>query len=663
MAKTKNLLKRWWRFPVIIIALGIAVAITAPPATMLVKNIRHDRLINSDEYQAQYGRWDVVTLDGADRINAIHATMLPTGKVLLIAGSGNDVKMFKAGTYKTIVYDPATGSVKHVKTPIDMFCAGHVHLPTGNILVAGGNQGYETLGVNMTHAGGAMTIVNENPDAGVTVPKDTVFTSAKNGNRYRSEHAITLPAAQKDPYSYAVTPVERRVYVSSEKEGADGVLTTNHAFKVGLPGGPDANVHAWAPRLTMEKKEYQGLPDSYEFNPQTEEYEKVDSMEYGRWYPTLTTLPTGEVMAISGLDGAGAILDGEIETYSPETKQWTERPEYKRYFPTYPAIFSTLQENRLFFAGPSTGWGPATKARQPGFWNLADNSFQGVTGLRDPDLLETGSAGWLGPVNDQKLVVVGGGGVGDSLRSTNRIDVIDLKQQRPKFKPLTELKDETRYPNLVSLPSGELLITNGASKYRGMFSSDLHRAYILGLDGKLRDIADPKVGRNYHSTAMLLPSGQILTTGSDPLFSDAKNQKPGKFDQRFEIFTPPEQIRAQQQGKVRPGIATGPKSLALGEKGVFTLDKRAEGTKVTSVRMMVPASVTHITDTNQRTVDVPFVQNGDRITITVPDNVTLMPRGDYMVFVNDDQGQHSNAHWVRVTAPTYADAAYTENWG
>lgn len=648
MVKTKNLLKRWWRVPIIMIALGIAIAITAPPATMLVKNIRHERLINSPEYQAEYGRWDVVTLDGPDRINAIHATMLPTGKVLLIAGSGNDVKMFKAGTYKTLVYDPAAGTVKHVKTPADMFCAGHAHLSTGNILVAGGNQGYETLGVKMTNAGGPMTVVNENPDTGYTIPKGTVFTSKVNGNRYRSDSEITLPAASKDPSYYTVTPVERRVYVSAEKEGADGVITTNHAFDVALKDGPDNNLHAWAPRLTMEKKEYQGLPDAFEFNPITEEYERVDTMQYGRWYPTLTTLPDGDVMAISGLDGAGAILEGEIETYNPLTKEWTERPEFKRYFPTYPAIFSTLQENRLFFAGPTTGWGPASKARQPGFWNLDDNTFQGVQGLRDPDLLETGSAGWLGPVNDQKLVVVGGGGVGDSLRTTNRIDVIDLKSPKPHFQPLAELKDETRYPNLVSLPSGDLLITNGSEKYRGMFNSNLHRAYILGQDGQLRDLAEPKVGRNYHSTAMLLPSGQILTTGSDPLFSDAKNQKPGKFDQRFEIFTPPELIRAQQQNLQRPVIENGPKALTLGTQGVFTLKQQAAPTKVTSVRMMVPASVTHITDTNQRTIDVPFTQQGDRITVTLPTDKTLMPEGHYMVFLNDDQGQYNDAHWVRV---------------
>ncbi|MFT3661336.1 MAG: kelch motif-containing protein [Gordonia sp. (in: high G+C Gram-positive bacteria)] len=649
MTKTREFIARWWRIPVILIALGVVGAITAPPAVMLVNNFKHEREISSPDYQAKYGRWQVIELNGGDRINAIHATMLPTGKVLLIAGSGNNVEMFEAGTYKTIVYDPSTGVVKHVETPTDMFCAGHAHLSNGNILVAGGNQGYEKLGAKMTNAGGPMTVVNEDPTRTYTIPKGTVFTSNRNGNKYLSDAEIKLPPATQDEMTGATVPTERRVYVSSDVEGAAGVLTTNHPFTVGLPGGPTSVVHAWAPRLTMEKKEYQGLPDAYEFNPITEQYERVASMHYGRWYPTLTTLPSGKVMAISGLDGAGAILDGEIETYDPATRKWTERPEFKRYFPTYPAIFSTTRDDRLFFAGPSTGWGPATKAREPGFWNLSRNTFTPVPGIRDPHLLETGSAAWLGPVNDQRLVVVGGGGVGDSLESTRRIDVVDLKSRKPHFTPLTDLENPTRYPNLVNLPSGDLLITNGAEKYRGMFSSDLHKAYILGQDGKLRKIAAPKVGRNYHSTAMLLPDGQILTTGSDPLFSDAKNQKPGKFDQRFEIFTPPEYFQAQQKGLQRPLLERGPKTLSLGSTGVFTLKGRDAPAKITSVRMMVPASVTHITDTNQRSVDVKFTQSGNEVTVTMPTDPALMPLGNYMVFLNDDQGQHSVAHWLRVT--------------
>ena len=40
------------------------------------------------------------------RLNAIHAALLHTGKVLIIAGSGNNLDAFKAGTFKSLLWDP-----------------------------------------------------------------------------------------------------------------------------------------------------------------------------------------------------------------------------------------------------------------------------------------------------------------------------------------------------------------------------------------------------------------------------------------------------------------------------------------------------------------------------------------------------------------------------
>jgi len=68
--------------------------------------------------------------------------MLNNGKVLLVAGSGNDPNAFAAGTFKTAVYDPANGSFTNVPTPVDLFCAGHVQLSDGKVLVMGGNKDY-----------------------------------------------------------------------------------------------------------------------------------------------------------------------------------------------------------------------------------------------------------------------------------------------------------------------------------------------------------------------------------------------------------------------------------------------------------------------------------------------------------------------------------------
>ncbi|MFH9731312.1 galactose oxidase-like domain-containing protein [Streptomyces sp. NPDC017260] len=86
------------------------------------------------------GRWDV--LPTKNPVRSMHSVVLHNGKVLLIAGSGNDPEMFEAGTFTSAVYDPRTGDYKTVPTPKDMFCAGHVQLKDGRVLVMSGNAGY-----------------------------------------------------------------------------------------------------------------------------------------------------------------------------------------------------------------------------------------------------------------------------------------------------------------------------------------------------------------------------------------------------------------------------------------------------------------------------------------------------------------------------------------
>lgn len=86
------------------------------------------------------GRWEVLAAQSPAR--AMHAVLMRNGKVLLIAGSGNSQAMFAAGTFKTAVFDPATGSFTEVPTPADLFCSGHVQLRDGRVLVMGGNKDY-----------------------------------------------------------------------------------------------------------------------------------------------------------------------------------------------------------------------------------------------------------------------------------------------------------------------------------------------------------------------------------------------------------------------------------------------------------------------------------------------------------------------------------------
>ncbi|WP_053660495.1 galactose oxidase-like domain-containing protein [Streptomyces sp. MMG1121] len=90
--------------------------------------------------QCANGSWSV--LPTQNPVRSMHSVVLNNGKVLLIAGSGNSEDAFNAGTFTSAVYDPANGTYKVIPTPKDMFCAGHVQLQDGRVLVLSGNQAY-----------------------------------------------------------------------------------------------------------------------------------------------------------------------------------------------------------------------------------------------------------------------------------------------------------------------------------------------------------------------------------------------------------------------------------------------------------------------------------------------------------------------------------------
>lgn len=477
----------------------------------------------------QHGRWD--TLDYESPINSVHAALLKTGKVLLIAGSGNDSEQFDAGTFRTVVWNPADNSFKEIPTPWDAFCAGHAFLPDGRLLVAGGTRIYENLEIE--------------------------------------------------------------------------------------------------PKLN-----YGGLPDSYIFDPITEKYEKVEDMEIARWYPTLVGLEDGKILASAGLDDKGKMSGGETEIFDPATGQWTTSAELDHVFPTYPSL-TLMADGRLFYSGGNQGYVPGENSLRPGLWNLKTNEFQYVNGLPDPIRTDNSATVLLPPAQDQKVMILGGARAGDSpeTETTARTAVIDLDASaNPEYVQGPNLKNATRYPSAVILPDDTVLQTGGSRGYRGA-GGDLLSAQIYNpVTGTLTDAASPLVGRNYHSEAILLPDGRVAVFGSDPLF--------GNFEMRIEIYSPSYLFRGQ-----RPVITSGDTEVTRGTTAGFSLPGN---TTVTSAKLVRPSAVTHVTDVEQRSVDLPFTRTAGGINVEIPANPALLPPGWYMAFVTNERNVPSAAHWVHV---------------
>lgn len=365
----------------------------------------HEYKINRPEYKAENGKWDIVEFPEEYRQNTIHAALLHTGKILLVAGSGNNQDNFDAKKFDTRLWDPVKGTIKKIPTPSDLFCTGHTQLANGNLLIVSGTKSYEKLKGDVTKAGGLMIVHNEDPDEPKTIPQGSRFTGKENGKTFVTSENITVERAKKvfDPKTGAFLrndPGIRRVYVEAQKSGTKYETGTQDNYRVqGLKGADARNVYGIAQKLALDKKDFQGIRDSFEFDPVAEKYIKVDPMNEARWYPTLTTLSDGRVLSVSGLDDIGQLVPGKNETYDPKTRKWTYTKGI-RQFPTYPALFQ-MEDGKIFYSGANAGYGPDNVGRTPGIWDLETNKFQKIPGLSDPKLMETmrhgGAAARAGP--------------------------------------------------------------------------------------------------------------------------------------------------------------------------------------------------------------------------------------------------------------------------
>jgi hypothetical protein len=598
----------------------------------------HQYKINRPEYKAENGHWDIIEFPEEFRQDTIHASLLHTGKILMIAGSGNNQDNFNAKRFDTRIWDPVKGTIKKVPTPADLFCTGHTQLGNGDILIAGGTKRYEK-------AGGVMILYNENPDKPMTLPAGTRFTGKQNGRTFVSQDPVLLPRATKvfDRAGKWLrnNPGYGRVYVEAPREGTQYETGTQDNYTIqGLSGADARNTYGIAQKLALDKKDFEGIKDAYEFDPVAERYIKVDPMNEARWYPTLTTLSDGRILSVSGLDDIGQLVPGKNEIFDPATKKWTYT-RTTRQFPTYPALF-LMQNGKIFYSGSNAGYGPDDVGREPGIWDVGSNAFTKLPGLSDPNMMETSATVLLPPAQDEKFMVIGGGGVGESKLSSRKTRLIDLKAGKPAFTDGPSLEKGTRYPQSSVLPDDTVLVSGGSEDYRGRGDSNILQARLYHPDGNsFTQVADPLVGRNYHSGSILLPDGRVMFFGSDSLYGDKANTKPGKFEQRIEIYTPPYLYRG-----ARPSLSGGPQTIARGASGTFT-SRQAAGIK--KMRLIRPSASTHVTDVDQRSIALDFRVSGNKVTVTVPTNRNLVPSGWYMLFADDDQGTPSVAQWVKVS--------------
>jgi hypothetical protein len=190
--------------------------------------------------------------------------------------------------------------------------------------------------------------------------------------------------------------------------------------------------------------------------------------------------------------------------------------------------------------------------------------------------------------------------------------------------------------NAVLLPDRTVLVAGGSRMDESRVAATLVAEIYDPTQESWASAAAARVPRLYHSVAVLLPDGTVITAGSNPARGDE--------ELRLELFRPPYLFRGP-----RPVIDTVAEAFVYGE----TIDIQCqEAADIRWVSLIRPTSTTHCLNSDQRLVDVPFSLGdaGDRLEATIPNEPNLAPPGCYMLFLTNRTGIPSVANWVRLEA-------------
>ena len=358
-----------------------------------------------------------------------------------------------------------------------------------------------------------------------------------------------------------------------------------------------------------------GNPDISIFSPSSSSWSRSASMLRGRWYPTLTTLPSGDVLIISGFDEHGAIVE-EPEVWSPAGLRGLSGA--RGSLPNYPRTF-VAPNGKIFYAGHRQ----TTRYLDPsgtGSWTTVAKRLYGVRDFGGAVMYEQG-----------KILYVGGG------RTTNTAETIDLNSPSPRWQWTGSMAFPRRQLNATVLPTGEVLVTSGSS---GTAFNDnaraVHAAEIWNPNtGRWTILASNTVNRTYHSTSILLPDGRILHSGGE---GGAKGPPRGA-----ELFSPPYLFKGP-----RPTITSAPQQVGVGTS--FTVGT-PDASNVAKVSLIGLGATTHAFDMGQRLLGLAFQRQTGALTITAPANGNVAPPGYYMLFILNADSVPSVAKIVKVVPP------------
>jgi hypothetical protein len=359
----------------------------------------------------------------------------------------------------------------------------------------------------------------------------------------------------------------------------------------------------------------------------------------GRWYPSNVVLGNSEMLVDAGSQQNGS---------SNRTPQvWQTNNTWRNlstaedpHGDTYPWLH-LAPNGQVFHSGPSW-FGEYLRTSGSGQWTFVANTIFGGRNYGSSVMYDDG-----------KVLILGGSGETMATIPRRECEMINLNVSpvisttttsvapAPQWRRVGDMAFGRRQLNATLLPDGTVLATGGSSAQGFQEPSGaVLAAEIYNPDTETwSTMASMQQNRMYHSTALLLPDGRVLSAGG--------GFPPGPGDSNhpdYEIFSPPYLFKGP-----RPTIGAAPSEVALNTNFFITTPDAASISKVTMVRL---GSVTHAFNQNQRFTELIFRAKPGGLEVQFPGGANLTPSGHYMLFLINSNGVPSVASIVKISFQT-----------
>ncbi len=360
------------------------------------------------------------------------------------------------------------------------------------------------------------------------------------------------------------------------------------------------------------------------FSPATDTVANGVPMHYPRWYPTIVPLPNGDKLVLGGWITRENGSDPVKPAVTPEVYHagtgWRSLSGVSVTDWYYPRAFVAPSGN-VFHVEPSGTMSGITTSGTG-----AIQTYNGVVPLANSYLPTVMFApGKLLSIRKASVVVIDINGTQPAVTPTNTLD---------------QLRDDA---SATLLADGQVLVNGGSTVHNALTGVAYTTQIWNPATGAWTTGATAAKPRLYHSNALLLPDGSVLTAGGG---------SPGPvINLNAEIYYPAYLYRQDGSGMPapRPAILDAPSGgIRVGGAFTVTMNSTARVGRVTLVRA---GTATHASNFEQRFIDLTTAlqQNGQRLALTLPANPNVVLPGYYLLFVFNAAGAPSVARQILVT--------------